>query len=168
MGLFRRLFGLTAGPRSMPRVEPRPGPRMLPPPGRAGEPPPYFAPTRTYRPKRGQWDLRPGVVVWGPVKFMESDAAEKDRPVLVVGREGDLLLVLTLSTQASHARHAEWLGLGVGAWDRQGRPSWVRLHPYYRMRARDVRRWGGMVDAATFAGVKDALVRRYGWSFPHG
>ncbi|HEV2890413.1 MAG TPA: hypothetical protein VGX28_08555 [Frankiaceae bacterium] len=166
MGLFRRRAAPSrpaAPPRRTTRA-PLEGPPLAP----RGDALSYFTQAKPYRPKRGQWDIRPGAVVWGPVKFMESDAVEKDRPVLVVGREGDILLVLTLSTQAKHGQHAEWYPLGAGAWDRQGRPSWTRLHPWYRMRAKDVRRWGGLVDAATFEGVKDALVRRYGWTFPRG
>ena len=120
-------------------------------------------------PRRGpgrRREVAPGDVVWTSVSFMETPGAAKDRPVLVVGREPGLLLVLTMSTQAKRDGHPDWVAIGSGPWDRQGRPSWVRLHPHYRMLDTDVRRPGGRLGEARFAALRAVLVQRYGWTFP--
>jgi hypothetical protein len=86
-----------------------------------------------YRPRRdGKPD--PGEIVWAWVPFEEGDGRGKDRPVLVISRDGDTLTGLML-TSKDHDRDAAdearwgryWMDIGSGAWDRQGRPSEVRL-----------------------------------------
>jgi hypothetical protein len=69
----------------------------------------------------------PGEIVWTWVRYEDDPRQGKDRPVLVVGRESRTLFGLMLSSRA--ARHGErhWFALGAGAWDRDHRPSWVRL-----------------------------------------
>jgi hypothetical protein len=130
------------------------------------EPVPYVAPPPPDR--AGRWPVRPGDVVWTAVPFMDQPGVAKDRPVLIVGREPGIFLVLTLTTQGKRHGHPEWYPLGTGPWDRQGRPSWARLHPWYRMRETDVRRPGGPVDRAVFDGLRGVLARQYGWTFPNG
>jgi hypothetical protein len=73
-------------------------------------------------------------VVWAWVPFEEDSSRGKDRPVLVIARRGSRLLGLML-TSKDHDRDAEqearhgrfWLDLGLGGWDRENRPSEVRL-----------------------------------------
>src|SRR3954447_15588353 len=86
-----------------------------------------------YRP-RDDGHPDPGEVVWAWVPYDEDDGRGKDRPVLVIGRRGELLLALILSSQdhdgdaADEARFGRrWTDIGTGAWDRRGRPSEVRL-----------------------------------------
>ncbi|MGH3372220.1 MAG: hypothetical protein ACRDPR_19715, partial [Nocardioidaceae bacterium] len=51
-----------------------------------------------YAPRRdGEPD--PGEVVWAWVPYEDDPARGKDRPVLVIGRDGSLLLALQLSSQ---------------------------------------------------------------------
>lgn len=104
---------------------------------------------------------RPGDVVWGPVRYMDKPWESKDRPVLVVGREGGCLLVLMLSSKVR--RHDDWYAIGTGPWDPQRRPSRVRLHPYYRLAPGDVRRRGGRVERHVQSSVRAALTHRFGW-----
>src|SRR6478735_2158275 len=81
------------------------------------------SPDVEYRPRAdGRPD--PGEVVWAWVPYDENDGRGKDRPVLVIGRRGDRLLGLMLSSQdhdkdaADEARHGRlWTDLGSGAWD---------------------------------------------------
>jgi hypothetical protein len=65
----------------------------------------------------------PGEVVWTWVAFEEDASQGKDRPVLVVGRDGDRLLGLMLSSQAYHQGDQDWCALGAGAWDGEHRPA---------------------------------------------
>jgi len=119
-----------------------------------------------YRPRDdGRPD--PGEIVWAWVPFEEDATQGKDRPVLVVGRDGDLLLGLMLTSKdhgrdaADEARHGRrWLDLGSGPWDPQGRPSEVRVDRVLRLRPDAVRREGATLDRRRFdavaAGVRAA------------
>jgi hypothetical protein len=105
----------------------------------------------------------PGEVVWTWVPYEEDASRGKDRPVLVVGRDGDRLLGLMLSSQDYHRGDPEWLGLGAGAWDGEHRPSWVRLDRVIEVREDGIRREGAVLDRARFGNVAAALRRDHGW-----
>src|SRR5688572_10202202 len=101
-----------------------------------------------YRP-RADDHPDPGEICWAWVPFDEGDGRGKDRPVLVIGRRDDDLLGLQLSSQdhdrdaADEARHGRfWTDIGTGAWDRQGRPSEVRLDRLLVLDPARVRREG--------------------------
>lgn len=121
-----------------------------------------------YAPQRdGKAD--PGEVVWAWVPFEENDGRGKDRPVLVISRDGDDLLVLMLTSkdhdrdaadEARHGRH--WLDVGSGGWDPQGRPSEVRLDRVLRLGATDVRREGAALDRGRFDQVAAAVAALHG------
>jgi PemK-like, MazF-like toxin of type II toxin-antitoxin system len=106
----------------------------------------------------------PGEIVWAWVPFEENDGRGKDRPVLVVGREGRDLLGLMLSSQADRADDRNWLGIGSGAWDGQRRPSYVRLDRVIEVGEHEIRREGAVLDEKRFDRVADELRERYGWS----
>lgn len=99
----------------------------------------------------------PGEVVWGWVPFEDDPARGKDRPVLLIGRDGPVLLGLML-TSKDHDRDAadearwgrHWMDVGAGGWDRAGRPSEVRLDRLVRLEAAAVRREGAALDRRTF------------------
>ena len=109
----------------------------------------------------------PGEIVWSWVPFQEDHSQGKDRPVLLVGRDGPWLLGLMLSSRDHDERPGrageEWLDLGVGAWDAQRRPSEVRLDRVVRLRPDAVRREGAILDFARFNEVAGSLRRRHGW-----
>lgn len=111
----------------------------------------------------------PGEVVWAWVPFEEDATQGKDRPVLVLARAGDDLLGLML-TSKDHTRERRadqhgpvWMDLGSGAWDRQGRPSEVRLDRVLRLAPSAVRREGAALDRARFDRVADAVRELHGW-----
>jgi len=99
----------------------------------------------------------PGEVVWAWVPYEDDPARGKDRPVLVLGREGESLLGLMLSSK-DHDRDAGaearagryWLDIGTGQWDAQGRPSEVRLDRLLHLDPQAVRREGAALDRARF------------------
>ena len=102
----------------------------------------------------------PGEVVWAWVAYEDDPAQGKDRPVLLVGRDGDDLLGLQL-TSKDHDRDAEdetrhgryWMDVGSGDWDRERRDSEVRLDRLLRMAASEVRREGAALDRTVFDAV---------------
>ena len=123
--------------------------------------------TTSYEPEQdGEPD--PGEVVWAWVPFEDDPDRGKDRPVLVIGRDGSELLCLQLTSkdhdrdaedEASHGRH--WMDVGSGGWDRDGRPSEVRLDRLLRMPESGVRREGAALDRAVFEAVVAAAGRHH-------
>ena len=113
----------------------------------------------------------PGEVVWAWVPFEEDRTQGKDRPVLIMGRQGKYLLGLML-TSKDHDRDAAqeaaagrvWTDLGTGAWDRQGRPSEVRLDRVLRLDPARVRREGATLDRPRFDAVAAAMGSALGWT----
>jgi PemK-like, MazF-like toxin of type II toxin-antitoxin system len=109
-------------------------------------------------------DADPGEVVWAWVEYEDDPHQGKDRPVLVVGREGRNLLGLMLSSQSEREGQRNWLGLGPGAWDREERPSWVRLDRVLEVDQDGIRREGAILDRSRFNEVAGVLQRDYGWN----
>ncbi|MFC5993339.1 type II toxin-antitoxin system PemK/MazF family toxin [Pseudonocardia hispaniensis] len=105
----------------------------------------------------------PGEIVWAWVPFEDDPAQGKDRPLLVVGRSGAELLGLMLSSQADRAGDPDWVGIGSGMWDRQGRASYVRLDRVLEVGEHDIRREGAVLDRIRFDHVANELRSRYGW-----
>ena len=102
----------------------------------------------------------PGEVVWTWVPYEDDPTQGKDRPVLVIGEEGDRLLALQLTSRdhdadaaQEHRDGREWMDIGTGAWDAQRRPSEVRLNRLLRLDPAGVRREGAALDRATFEAV---------------
>jgi hypothetical protein len=132
--------------------------------------PPGFAPSGVRPAPRGgayapQADGRPdtGEVVWAWVPYEENDGRGKDRPVLLVGRRQAAWLGLMLTSKdhdrdaADEARYGRyWMDVGSGGWDREGRPSEVRLDRLIAIAPSAVRREGAALDRATFERVVKA------------
>ena len=108
----------------------------------------------------------PGEVVWTWVPFEEDHAVGKDRPVLLVGTDGDWLLGVML-TSKDHDRDArqelrsgrQWVDIGSGGWDKSGRPSEVRVNRIIRVDPEAIRREGAVLPQARFEVVADAIRR---------
>ncbi|MFC7279015.1 type II toxin-antitoxin system PemK/MazF family toxin [Paractinoplanes rhizophilus] len=140
-------------PRPPKQATPRP-PRHLPrPSGRHLE----------YSPNL-DGDADPGEIVWTWVPYEDDPAQGKDRPVLVVGRNGHDVYALMLSSQSERDGRRNWLALGPGAWDREQRPSWIRLDRVLDIDGDGIRREGAILDRARFDRVAAVLRRDYGWA----
>lgn len=105
----------------------------------------------------------PGEIIWAWVPFEENDGRGKDRPLLIVGRGRGDLLGLMLSSQQDHAGQPDWVSVGSGAWDREGRESFVRLDRVLEIAERDIRREGAVLDRDRFERVAGELRGRFGW-----
>ncbi|MBF6331625.1 type II toxin-antitoxin system PemK/MazF family toxin [Nocardia transvalensis] len=105
----------------------------------------------------------PGEIVWTWVPFEEDPANGKDRPVLVVGRDRKTLLGLMLSSNPARAHHPDWVGIGPGPWDYEGRPSWVRLDRVLDVPEAGIRREGAILPRRTFDLVAHRLCAEYHW-----
>jgi hypothetical protein len=106
----------------------------------------------------------PGEVVWTWVPYEDDPQQGKDRPVIVLSRVAGTaaaeLLCLQL-TSKDHDRDAaqeeswgrHWMDVGTGDWDRERRPSEVRLDRLLRLPEPDVRREGAALDRDVFHAV---------------
>jgi hypothetical protein len=106
----------------------------------------------------------PGEIVWTWVAYEEDPSGGEDRPVLVVGRDRRTLLGLMLSSREHHQDDADWVGIGCGSWDYEGRPSWVRLDRVLDVPEEGIRREGAILDRAVFDVVAARLRAEYSWS----
>jgi len=114
---------------------------------------PSYAPVHNGRPD-------PGEVVWAWVPYEDDPDQGKDRPVLVLAVRNDVVIALQLTSkdhdrdEAQEARAGRfWMDVGSGAWDRQRRPSEVRLNRVLRLDPVAVRREGAALDRAVFEQV---------------
>ncbi len=105
----------------------------------------------------------PGEVVWAWVPYEDDPSQGKDRPVLVIGEDDGQLLALPLTSQ-DHDRDEEqerragreWMDIGSGAWDSQGRTSEVRLNRLLHLDPGAVRREGAALPKPVFDAVVEA------------
>jgi hypothetical protein len=103
----------------------------------------------------------PGEVVWTWVPYEDDPAQGKDRPVVVLGRTGDGMLLCLQLTSQDHDRDAEqearwgrrWMDVGVGGWDAERRPSEVRLDRLLTLPEMGVRREGAVLGRDVFDAV---------------
>lgn len=105
----------------------------------------------------------PGEIVWTWVPYQEDHSRGKDRPVLIVGRNGAYLLALMLTSKDhanADAHDDAYVDIGTGDWDSRRRPSEVRVDRVVQVRERDVRREGAVLERDRFNAVLARLDRR--------
>jgi hypothetical protein len=105
----------------------------------------------------------PGEIVWTWVVYEDDPSRGKDRPVLVVGRDRGILLGLVMSSQERHAADKDWVGIGSGSWDYEGKESWVRLDRVLDVPEEGIRREGAILESAVFDVVAARLRADYSW-----
>jgi hypothetical protein len=105
----------------------------------------------------------PGEIVWTWVVYEDDPTRGKDRPVLVVGRDRSVLLGLMLSSQERYASDPDWVGIGAGDWDYEGRESFVRLDRVLDVPEEGIRREGAILEREIFDVVAARLRTEYAW-----
>ncbi|WP_110239656.1 type II toxin-antitoxin system PemK/MazF family toxin [Nocardioides gilvus] len=109
----------------------------------------------------------PGEVVWGWVPYEDDPSQGKDRPVLLLSHQarhdaGEWVGLMLSSRDHTRdpgreARYGRiWMDVGTGAWDREHRPSEVRLDRLVRLPDSAIRREGAALPKVVF----DAVVAR--------
>lgn len=106
----------------------------------------------------------PGEVVWAWVPYEDDPSRGKDRPVLLIARDGEQLVGLMMTSQdhdfdkEQEAREGRyWMDIGSGPWDSEGRPSEIRLNRLIAVDPETVRREGSVLDQQRFEAVAAAL-----------
>ncbi len=105
-----------------------------------------------------------GEVVWTWIPYEEADGRGKDRPVLIIGRRDAEHVYAVRLTSKSHDGERDFISIGSGDWDGQGRPSWVDVDQLYEVHERGLRREAAVLDRRRFADVAAVLRERYGWT----
>ncbi|WP_414683789.1 type II toxin-antitoxin system PemK/MazF family toxin, partial [Microbacterium sp.] len=117
----------------------------------------------TYAPSR-DGDPDGGEIIWTWVPYAENDGRGKDRPVLVIGRRDATSVYAIKLTSKPKDRNRDFILLGTGPWDQQGRPSWLDVDQLYVVHHDGMRREAAALDADRFARVAQVLHKRYGWA----
>jgi hypothetical protein len=105
----------------------------------------------------------PGEIVWTWVPYEDDPAQGKDRPVLLIGRDGgDLLGLMLTSRDRNNTRDHDdrYVDIGTGSWDRQGRPSEVKVDRLLRITPAEIRREGAVLPRGRFEQVVAAVPDR--------
>jgi hypothetical protein len=100
-------------------------------------------------------DPDPGEVVWTWVPFEDDPTLGKDRPVVIIGRRGDDLSGVALTSKRKH----ECIEVGSGPWDSKGRPSYAKVDRLLDIDPDTVRREGAVLGRRRFDAVVEAVDR---------
>ena len=106
----------------------------------------------------------PGEIVWTWVVYEDDPTRGKDRPVLVVGRDRQRPAGPDAVQPGPPPRRPDWVGIGSGGWDYEGRASWVRLDRVLDVPEEGIRREGAILEREMFDIVAARLRAEYSWS----
>jgi hypothetical protein len=96
----------------------------------------------------------PGEVCWTWVPYEDDPTQGKDRPVVVLGFEGDGLAVVPLTSKGGDR---DEIPIGSGGWDRERRPSFAKVDQCIVVAPGAVRREGAILDRKIFDRVCAAV-----------
>lgn len=96
-------------------------------------------------------DPDPGEVVWTWVPYEDDPNQGKDRPVVIIGRIGNDLAGVQLTSKGKRRR--ENIPVGRGDWDPKRRPSFAKVDRLLTIDPHDVRREGAVLDEGWFNNV---------------
>ena len=111
-------------------------------------------------------DPDPGEIVWTWVPFEEDPTQGKDRPIVVIGRRGDRLVGVPLTSKRDD-REAQ-VSVGTGAWDHRVRESFARVWRMLDVDPDRMRREGAILARDRFDALVALVDRYYDVHHPHG
>ena len=100
-------------------------------------------------------DADPGEVVWGWVPYEEDATRGKDRPIVIIGRSGDDLAGVPLTSR--HKGRHDHVPVGTGGWDPKRRDSWAKVDRLLTISPSDIRREGAILSRDRFDDVVAGL-----------
>ena len=143
-----------------PSPAPRAVPARIPRPAATGPAGDYTGPVDPVYSPKPDGDPDPGEVVWAWVPYEDDYSQGKDRPVLLIGRSGSRLLALMMTSRDRNNgadSDPDYVDVGTGSWDAQGRPSEVKLDRVLQLDPKDIRRQGAVLPRAAFDRVARGL-----------
>ncbi len=102
-------------------------------------------------------DPDPGEVVWTWVPYEDDPNRGKDRPVVIIGRTGDDLAGVQLTSKGKNRR--DQVAVGAGGWDPKRRPSYAKVDRLLTIDPDDVRREGAVLDRDRFDDVVGTVAK---------
>lgn len=102
-------------------------------------------------------DPDPGEVVWTWIPFEDDPTLGKDRPVVIIGRRGDDLSAVALTSKDKG--RGDVVEVGTGEWDSRHRPSYAKVDRLLDVDPREVRREGAILNRRQFDDVVEAVRR---------
>ncbi len=96
-------------------------------------------------------DPDPGEVVWTWVPYEDDPNKGKDRPVVIIGRIGNDLAGIQLTSK--NKQRSEMVPVGTGAWDPRSRPSYAKADRLLTVDPDEVRREGAVLERDRFDDV---------------
>ncbi|HZB40101.1 MAG TPA: type II toxin-antitoxin system PemK/MazF family toxin [Ilumatobacter sp.] len=109
-------------------------------------------------------DPDPGEIVWAWVPFEEDSSQGKDRPVVIIGRRGEMLVGVPLTTHRDDREPQ--VEVGTGEWDSQHRSSYARIWRLFDVDPLAMRREGAIVTPETFVQIVKAVDKYYDVRIP--
>lgn len=100
-------------------------------------------------------DPDPGEIVWTWVPFEDDPTLGKDRPVVIIGRHGDRLSGVALTSK----HKTSTVEVGTGPWDSRSRPSYAKVDRLLDIDPEAVRREGAVLTRRRFDSVVEAVSR---------
>lgn len=101
----------------------------------------------------------PGEVIWTWVPYVENDGRGKDRPVLIIARlDAQSWAACYLSTK----HHRDFVSVGTGSWDSQGRESYLSPERVLRVTDAGMRRESIGIDRSRYEAAVAAVLRWHG------
>lgn len=100
-------------------------------------------------------DPDPGEIVWAWVPFEDDPTLGKDRPVVIIGRRGEVLSGVALTSKPGDL----WVDVGTGDWDPRHRRSYAKVDRLLDLDPYAIRREGSILNRRQFDQVVDAVVR---------
>jgi hypothetical protein len=94
-------------------------------------------------------------VVWTWVPYEDDPTIGKDRPVVIIGRRGDVLLGVPLTSK--HHDNELQVVIGRGPWDPAGRVSYAKVERLLEVDPAQVRREGATLDRRHFDDVVNGV-----------
>lgn len=154
------LVGRTGRSQRVPVPAPAPAPAPAPSqPRRSRDELPAGATVQIEYSPRMDGDPDPGDVVWAWVPFEEDPTQGKDRPLVVIGRRGNTLVGVPLTTK-QNPNEAQ-LEVGSGDWDPQGRVGYARIWRMMDIDDQSMRREGAVLDRRRFDQLVKAVDEYY-------
>lgn len=102
-------------------------------------------------------DPDPGEIVWTWVPFEDDPTLGKDRPVVIIGRHGEHLSGVALTSKHKEST----VEVGTGPWDSRNRPSYAKVDRLLDIDPKAVRREGAVLTRRRFDAVVEAVSRRH-------
>jgi hypothetical protein len=108
-------------------------------------------------------DPDPGEVVWTWVPYEDDPSQGKDRPVAIIGRRGDFLVGVPLTSKdhRNDPHRGGQVAVGSGPWDRSGRPSFATIDRLLDVVPEQVRREGAVLPKPTYDAVVAGVARAH-------